>query len=263
MRIPPFTCLFCLRKAVAFTRQEHPIPESLGNDDWILPPGFVCDGCNQYFGSKVEQRVISEPPFVMERLSHVVSSKKGRVPIYKAGPGLRLISSGYADTAFVHAEEKYVDYYRSKLNGKSGVIPWDGPKAFYLSRFLLKVGLEVLLTSAEDPYSSEFNTARTYAREGSPNQEWQIGYSIYPRRDDLSISTRYDEFGPLVTRQLYEHGVGRLPSGDMSLSFVYSQHIFACNLTRPSIIEHLLGFNLYNEFAMELYRDLPKGKILL
>ena len=134
---------------VPFTRREHPIPESLGNDDWILPPGFVCDICNQYFGSKVEHKVISEPPFVMERLGFVVKSKKGRMPVYKAGPGLQLLSSGHADTLLVAADEKYLDYYRSKLRRKSFMIIWDGPKAFYLSRFLLKIGLETLLTSSE------------------------------------------------------------------------------------------------------------------
>jgi hypothetical protein len=207
-------------------------------------------------------KVISEPPFVMERLSFVVKSKKRRIPVYKAGPGLQLLSSGHADTLLVAADEEYLDYYRSKLRRKSFMITWDGPKAFYLSRFLLKIGFEVLLTSSDDPYSSEFNAARTYARQGSPNQEWQIGYSIYPRRRDLEISTRYDEIGPLVTRQLYEYGAGRLPSGNLSMSFVYSQHIFACNLSRPSIIEHVLGFNLYNEYPMHLYRDEPKASIM-
>src|SRR5258707_551446 len=123
MRVPPHKCLFCLQTEVLFTRLEHPIPESLGNDEWVLPRGYVCDRCNQYFGSKVENRVINEPPFVMERLSFVVKSKKGRVPIYKAGPGLRLLSSGSADTALIHAEADYIDHYRSKLTAGRFIIP--------------------------------------------------------------------------------------------------------------------------------------------
>jgi len=35
MRVPPYKCLFCLEQEVPFTRVEHPIPESLGNDDWV------------------------------------------------------------------------------------------------------------------------------------------------------------------------------------------------------------------------------------
>lgn len=257
----PFKCLFCLRTDVSFTRVEHPIPESLGNDDWTLPLGFVCDRCNQYFGSKIEERVINQPPFVMERLSFVVKSKKGRVPVYKAGPGLRFISSGSADTLLVHAESAYIEHYRSQLGSGSFLVPWNGPKLHYLSRFLLKVGLELLTTTSEDPYSSEFDTSRRFAREGTPGLDWQVGYSIYPRRRDLEISTRTDEFGPLITRQLYEFGAGRLPGGDATFEFIYGQHIFACNLSRPSIVEHVLGFNLYNECSMHLYRDERSGII--
>jgi hypothetical protein len=46
-RTPPFECLFCrTRDRSGFTRVEHAIPESLGNDDFVIPAGFVCDVCN-------------------------------------------------------------------------------------------------------------------------------------------------------------------------------------------------------------------------
>src|SRR5205085_1438184 len=145
LKEPPYICLFCLRHDVPFISVEHPIPESLGNDDWTIPPGFVCDGCNHYFGAKIEREVISEPPFVLERLGYAVKSKKGRPPIYKAQPGLHMLPSGFKDLILLQAEDKYVDYYRSTLAHKPFVIPKAKGSAFYISRFLLKIGLEALL----------------------------------------------------------------------------------------------------------------------
>jgi hypothetical protein len=220
MNEPPFKCLFCQRKNVPFTHLEHPIPESLGNDEWTIPLGFVCDGCNQYFGAKVEKEVVSAPPFILERLAYVVKSKRGRVPVYKAGPGLHLVSSGYKDLILLHAESSYVKHYRSTLGRQPFLIPRTERSAFYISRFLLKIGLEILLVVVPpmDPYSSVFDAARNLARYGSGESEWQVGYALYPERKDLEISTRYDEQGPLVNRQLYEFGVGILPSGDVSMT---------------------------------------------
>jgi hypothetical protein len=266
MEEPPFKCLFCLRSNVSFVSVEHPIPESLGNDDWTIPPGFVCDDCNNYFGAKIEKEVISEPPFILERLGYVVKSKKGKVPTYKARQGLNLVSSGFKDLVLLHAEDKYVKYYHSTLHRKPFVINAPKHTAFNISRFLLKMGLEMLLATANiDPYSTIFDNARNYARHGngSEKNQWQVGYAFYPKREDLEISTRYDEFGPIVKRQLYEYGIGVLPSGDISMSFVYGQHIFACNISRPSIVEHLILFNLHNNFTMQFYRDEPNQKIIV
>src|SRR5262249_562875 len=39
-------CIYCLNTAGSFRSEEHIYPESLGNDEAILPKGFVCDTCN-------------------------------------------------------------------------------------------------------------------------------------------------------------------------------------------------------------------------
>lgn len=142
---------------VPFTSVEHPIPESLGNDDWTLPRGFVCDRRNNYFGSKVENRVINEPPFGSMPTPNSYNCRvTSGIPAYKAAPGLTLVSSRHADTTFVFAEGKYLDHYRRRLTGRPFMFSSNGPNTFFLSRFLLKVGLEVLLTTEQDPYSASF-----------------------------------------------------------------------------------------------------------
>jgi hypothetical protein len=79
---------------------------------------------------------------------------------------------------------------------------------------------------------------------------WDFAYGLYPRRHELKLSSRIDEFGPLETRQIYQYEMGIMPSGDVTFCFVFVNHVFACNLTRQSITEYLLAFNLLNEFTL-------------
>jgi len=48
-------CLFCKCDSSSSRSVEHVIPESLGNHSLTLPPGVVCDNCNNYFSRKVEK----------------------------------------------------------------------------------------------------------------------------------------------------------------------------------------------------------------
>lgn len=36
-------CIFCRRHDGGFTSREHVFPESLGNEEVVLPRGVVCD----------------------------------------------------------------------------------------------------------------------------------------------------------------------------------------------------------------------------
>lgn len=64
-------CIFCKQDSRASRKVEHILPESLGGGDWAcLPIGCVCDDCNQYFGSKIEQRAIACYPFKWWFLCH-------------------------------------------------------------------------------------------------------------------------------------------------------------------------------------------------
>jgi hypothetical protein len=69
----------------------------LGNDDLFLELGFVCDPCNQYFGSKIEQKVLDASPFAMERTAAAVKTKKGKLPKLRHNANLSLFSTGYKD----------------------------------------------------------------------------------------------------------------------------------------------------------------------
>jgi hypothetical protein len=230
---------------------EHPIPESLGNDDLTLSVGVVCDACNQYFGAKLESRVLAAPPFGVERVGQAIRTKRGRLPKYEE-EGLVLVSTGFWDRVLVVAPDPS-DCSKARRVLSDRIVYTTAPPGHedLLARFLLKVGLELAtLGNGVDLYGSAFDSARRCARFGELATRWDIAYGRHPGRQELKISSRVDEFGPLETRQIYQYEIGIMPSGDLVFCFVFVNHVFACNLSRPSITEYLLGFNARNRVSL-------------
>jgi hypothetical protein len=250
-RCPPYDCLFCRSKEhSSFTRVEHPIPESLGNDDLTLAPGSVCDSCNQYFGAKIEARVLASPPFNIERTRQAIKTKKRRLPRFE-GEGFSLVSTGGWDTVFVVAPPNDQEKARRMLSERTVYASNPNDYADLMARFLLKMGIELLATADQvNPYSDVFDRARRCARFGERMSKWDVAYGLYPRPDHLKISSRMDEFGRLETRQIYQYEMGMMASRDIVLCFVFANHVFACNLSREPLTEYLLGFNARNKFAL-------------
>src|SRR4051812_27668106 len=61
----PNRCIWCHKKppVIAFD-ESHVVPECVGNkDQHVLPAGVVCKSCNNYFGSKIEPALLSDPHF--------------------------------------------------------------------------------------------------------------------------------------------------------------------------------------------------------
>jgi hypothetical protein len=245
---PP--CLFCDTRTAPFSRVEHPIPESMGNDDLVLPSGVVCDPCNPYFGSKIEAKALCSPPFSVERMAFAVRSKKEKLASYRAD-GFSLHSTGSTNRVVVVG---YGDLTEANRLIDRGVlwVPLPPPThANVLVRFFLKMGLELLCLAGDiNPYDTAFDTARLCARFGNGAAAWDLAYGVYPRRGDLLISTRTDEIGDLETHQVYQYKIGIMAQGDVVLCFAFAQHVFACNLTRPHLDDYIVSFNSMNEFKL-------------
>src|SRR4051794_22891977 len=74
-------CIFCKADSSSSRSVEHIVPESLGNVSNLLPPGIVCDQCNNYFARKVEKPVLDSGLFTITRFTQALPNKRGRVPI--------------------------------------------------------------------------------------------------------------------------------------------------------------------------------------
>jgi len=81
-------CIFCKCDATDSRSVEHIIPESMGNVQHVLPPGVVCDSCNQYFARKVERPILESPMFMHIRSGMEVPNKRGRIPDWQIYQGV-------------------------------------------------------------------------------------------------------------------------------------------------------------------------------
>jgi hypothetical protein len=247
-------CIFCSVHG-PFTRAEHPIPESLGNDDLTLPMGLVCDSCNQYFGTKLESTILNYPPWSIERVAAAVRTKRGRFAKF-IGNGMSLWSTGFWSHVVFAADPTKNPTIRLNPDGTGVMFVVPPPDYhFLLSRFLLKVGLELLaLSDTNDINDHQFDPARRHARFGEPSLDWEVAYGIYPRRRDLIISTREDEIGPIEERQLYSYELGVMEDGRIIFAFMYITHLFAICLTSDRLGNYIAAFNAGNEFHLQSSR---------
>jgi hypothetical protein len=162
-----------------------------------------------------------------------------------------LYSTGFWDQVVFYGSSAWCKEIFTEPN--CGVFWVDRPmdQRSILSRFLLKIGLELLLfTESDDPYDGQYDRARQCSRYGDGCSDWQVGYAQYPNHSKLVTAKCENELGPLETRQIYQYEIGMMPNGDRIFSFAFITHCFACNLSQPQLDEYIEGFNSLNDFRM-------------
>jgi hypothetical protein len=162
-------CLYCLRSDGGFATPEHPIPESIGNSEVILPPGVVCDRCNGGVLSVLDQTLGDFFLLKIRRTTLGVKSKTGKVPVTIFHDG-RLIHNGQfaALVGDLHRrswdEEKRSNVdprYTIGMATLSGGRPVKGRQAEDMSRALLKVGYGCAwIDQREQLMDAEFDDVR-------------------------------------------------------------------------------------------------------
>jgi hypothetical protein len=98
-------CLFCLRADGGFVSREHVFSEGFGNvDEKVLPPGVVCDRCNNGPLALADEELVNFPPISLLRAERGIPTKAGRLSsLSGAMPGFgspsvaRLNSSNQAE----------------------------------------------------------------------------------------------------------------------------------------------------------------------
>jgi hypothetical protein len=198
-------CLICRESDGGFTSEEHPLPESMGNTEVVLPNGVVCDTCNHERLSDLDQTLCEFFPLKMRRTMLGIESKSGKVPLTKFATGSvrndGLTPDGQAALYFEinSAKDKKTFYEKSRsgdrvelsFNAKGGrrLTPRYGS---LLSRSLLKSALECAwLDHGEAMLQPAFDHVRAailgeprdgffaIARKGNPNDTGtQLVYNI-------------------------------------------------------------------------------------
>ena len=76
-------CIFCKKDSSETKSIEHIIPESLGNKSFVLPRGYVCDKCNNYFAREIERPFLEQMNVQLLRFEESIPNKKNRIPTIK------------------------------------------------------------------------------------------------------------------------------------------------------------------------------------
>jgi hypothetical protein len=219
-------CIFCLKTDAKFTKVEHIIPESLGGEE-VLPRGFVCDDCNQYFGTKVEKDALSIPIISYMRAWLSQPSKKGKHHLHE-GHNFAIIGSDDGWPLFSFAPKKYERVLDG--TGRFFIIPALVTGSFV--RLLLKSGLELLANNYEfDVYSSEFDEARKIARFPAKGAVWPFGYTHLDLKDTIEAEGE-DSEGWYQIRLVYQFSIAQdLESKVIMFAFLYGHYVFLIPLT--------------------------------
>lgn len=184
------TCILCKSTDGAYTTKEHVIPESLGGGDGsLLPMGLVCDRCQNYFGTKIEQSVLGDAPFHLIRTMLSLPTKKRRAPWFADPVEGRLEATGFPNQVFYYPSEQMCEVTDggAKTQMRFPVRP-KNPRL--VCRFLLKMGIEVLASHGKEvALLPKYDAAREFARSAAPGCSWW--YMELTRRCDASLVDDY------------------------------------------------------------------------
>ena len=213
------TCLFC--GSPGPFSAEHIVPESLGNDDLILNEE-VCSACNRHF-SKIEEFVLQNTIIAFWRVFLGIRSKRGSLPSANLSQPKRdkgrfrsrhprhtdLVSFSAHEDGSTSADIDDPEILRRMLNNECGRFEFVmTPKVlFNLGRFLCKMGIESICSNHSSiARHSMFDTARKFARSGSPTELWPIfHYSEGNLKDFRRV--RPDVGGYIEEVECYSHAI--------------------------------------------------------
>lgn len=170
-------CLFCRQDAAGGQKAEHIIPESIGGGPWcVLPPGVVCDQCNQYFGSKVERLAIADYPLSVIRVMNGVITKKRKWAVL---PHHRGLLEARPVPGAIGIEPVNDDVERAILGGQITQfrVIAETRSPVLLCRMLLKIGLEMIAyDNMSNAFDSRYDAARQFARAPRTGSRWWFLY---------------------------------------------------------------------------------------
>lgn len=148
--------MFCKRDSSGSKSIEHIIPESLGNHTHVLPPGVVCDKCNNYFAREVEKPFLDCDAIALLRFEQALPSKRGNIPPATgiAGGERAVIRRSRRPDLLADIDITPAAFERIMREGKGIVIVPAShdklPTGPVVSRFLAKVALESMAARLVD-----------------------------------------------------------------------------------------------------------------
>jgi hypothetical protein len=245
-------CIFCKRDSTGSGAVEHIVPESLGNTEHVLPPGVVCDECNNYLGRAVEKPVLESEYFTQARFVNQVPSKRGALPTIRAlhvesAALVEIVSRRHENAIYPLRQEdnlRFVNRITTAPHGRL-VLPVSAlseKDRYPMSRFLGKIAIEALaqrlleVPEALDDLAdcAELDPLRAYVRRGSTTLIWP-----FHRREIYPETALFSENGYGQFQVLHEWTFlyPALPSSNEMYSVIALFGVeYALNLDAPNTV---------------------------
>lgn len=118
----PEGCLFCRRADGHFISREHVFSEALGNQEYILEPGVVCDRCNNGPLGRADEALVNFPAITLLRAERGLPTKAGKPVVSKWGNATIAFSA--PGTLDIYAPSKKA----MRQMPEPGRIPFEGGK---------------------------------------------------------------------------------------------------------------------------------------
>lgn len=194
-------CIFCKKSSLLSVAIEHIVPESLGNTKLTLPKGVVCDKCNNYFATHLEQPILKSNEFLYLRFNQELKNKRRKVPVAPIIFGDKIVNAhrhGTLDFSFNSEDFSKIEEYLD-AGGTKMMIPISGasPDDTLTSRWLAKMGLEMLAFRWQNidgwnDYLVEhegLDEVRRYARAPKPKEKWDYSKRRIYEQDNLTLTS--------------------------------------------------------------------------
>jgi hypothetical protein len=255
-------CIFCKKVSDASKSVEHIIPESIGNTKHVLPPGVVCDSCNNYFSREVEKPFLESPAVKALRFHQGISSKKGKIPPIEGmlDPGIPVTMYRYLKGPFVGSIDVNAEAFKQIMSSDQGrvIFPLSGeaPKDLVVSRFLAKAGMEVVAFRLLDhPEGLEylvdevqFDPVRNHARRGDIRQWPHYARRIY------DANKRWDDGTDTGTQVMHEFDFLQTEAGELYFVVAIFGLELTLNMSGPFIDGYIDWIKQHNQIS-PLYPD--------
>lgn len=163
-------CIYCLSSDNNFQSEEHIFPESLGNDEAVLPKGCVCDSCNNGVLSELDSYLIDFEPIALLQVQFVPYTKSGKLP--KANFQNMTVEKTHPRHIKITAKDKSGEMRNKKELG-DGWFSWSmdfrgkQPNPVRLGRSLYKIGLGFVAfdQGLDVALSTRFDLVRDYIND--------------------------------------------------------------------------------------------------
>lgn len=252
-------CIFCKKNSSNSKSEEHIVPESLGNKSHVLPPGVVCDRCNNYFSIKVEKPFMESKAIVHLRHHENLFSKKNRTPKMNVllsrgivGDLHKEVRNGEEIMMLGIPPEKADEILKMERGSMFVVGPPSHeafPKGHITSRFLAKLALEFLaqtLMESSDGIDylieeTAFDPLREHARMGK-TKDWPYNVRRIYESDEITFQKEEEQI-------VHESDFFQTEQGELYFIFAFFGIEFTINVGGPSVEGYLRWLEEHDQIS--------------